>query len=330
MGSGAGKPSSRMRHVLSALVQNQPGVLAHVSGMFASRGFNIESLAVGETEDAHLSRITVVVNGDDRMLEQIRKQMEKIVTVVKVLDISRADFVERDLMLIKIAARPEIRAELQGLVQIFRARIVDVSPDQIMVEISGQEKKIEAFIDAVRPYGIRELARTGRIALVRGDADVEDDDSIDLPTPDATGSISMGSTGGTVALVHGTAPLTCTTATACAGDSSVVDLVGWGSAAIREGSDDPATTNTTSVQRTGASDTDDNGADFTAAAPTPQNSSAGGTGSTSIHTVQGTSWVSPLKGQTVSGVAGIVTTVIKTGFWFQDPTPDDNPGPRFG
>ena len=114
MGSKSGSPSNRMRHVLSALVQNQPGVLAHVSGMFASRGFNIESLAVGETEDAHLSRITVVVNGDDRLLEQIRKQLEKIVTVVKVLDISRTDFVERDLMLIKIDAPPSQTARAPG------------------------------------------------------------------------------------------------------------------------------------------------------------------------------------------------------------------------
>jgi len=172
-----------MRHVLSALVQNQPGVLAHVSGMFASRGFNIESLAVGETEDAHLSRITVVVNGDDRLLEQIRKQLEKIVTVVNVLDISRADFVERDLMLVKINAPPSQRLELQGLVQIFRGRIVDVGADQMMVEISGQEKKIEAFIEALRPYGIRELARTGRIAMVRGNhEDVEDPSAEEVVT----------------------------------------------------------------------------------------------------------------------------------------------------
>jgi acetolactate synthase-1/3 small subunit len=157
-----------MRHVLSALVQNQPGVLAHVSGMFASRGFNIDSLAVGETEDPHLSRITFVVMGDDRLLDQVRKQLEKIVTVVKVVDISREDYVERDLMLIKIDATPDRRAEIQGLVEIFRGRIVDVSSEQLMVEISGQERKIEAFIEAVRPYGIRELARTGRIALVRG------------------------------------------------------------------------------------------------------------------------------------------------------------------
>src|SRR5438270_11899119 len=109
--------SGRRRHVLSALVQNRPGVLAHVSGMFASRGFNIDSLAVGETEDADLSRITFVVMGDDRTLEQVRKQLEKIVTVVKVLDISREDYVERDLMLIKIDARPDLRSEIQGLVQ---------------------------------------------------------------------------------------------------------------------------------------------------------------------------------------------------------------------
>ncbi len=160
--------SGRIRHLLSALVQNQPGVLAHVSGMFASRGFNIDSLAVGETEDPHLSRITVVVMGDDRTLEQVRKQLEKIVTVVKVLDISREDFVERDLMLLSVEAPPARRDEIRGLVQDFRGRIVDVGPEQLMVEISGQERKIEAFIDLMRPYGIREMARTGRIALVRG------------------------------------------------------------------------------------------------------------------------------------------------------------------
>ena len=153
--------------MLSALVQNQPGVLAHVSVMLGSRGFNIDSLAVGETEDPHLSRITFVVRGDDRILEQVRKQLEKIVTVVRVIDISREDFVERDLMLVKVDAPPELRMEIRGLVQDFRGRIVDYSPEQLMVEISGPEKKIEAFIDLIRPYGIRELARTGRIALVR-------------------------------------------------------------------------------------------------------------------------------------------------------------------
>ena len=157
-----------MRHVLSALVQNQPGVLAHVSGMLASRGFNIDSLAVGETEDANLSRITFVVHGDDAQLEQVRKQLDKVVTVVKVQDISSEDFVERDLMLIKVNATPQQRMEIVLLVEMFRGRVVDIGMETIMVEIAGQERKIEAFIELMRPYGILELARTGRIALVRG------------------------------------------------------------------------------------------------------------------------------------------------------------------
>lgn len=175
------KTTGRMRHVLSALVQNQPGVLAHISDMLSSRGFNIDSLAVGETEDPRLSRMTFVVKGDDRVLEQARKQLEKIVTVVRVIDISREDFVERDLMLIKVDAHSGRRAELLQLVQAFRGRVVDVGQDQLMIEISGQEKKIEAFIELMRPYGIRELARTGRIALVRsgGASDRESDSEAD-------------------------------------------------------------------------------------------------------------------------------------------------------
>jgi len=157
-----------MRHVLSALVQNQPGVLAHVSGMLASRGFNIDSLAVGETEDKNLSRMTFVVRGDDRTVEQVGKQLSKIVTVVGVQDISSEDYVERDLMLAKVKVAPAQRVEITLLVEMFRGRVVDVSPESLIVEISGMERKIEAFIDLMRPYGILELARTGRIALVRG------------------------------------------------------------------------------------------------------------------------------------------------------------------
>ena len=160
-----------MRHVLSALVHNQPGVLAQISGMLASRGFNIDSLAVGETEDANLSRMTFVVHGDDTVLEQVRKQLDKIVTVVKVQDISSEDYVERDLMLIKVNARATQRVEMSLLVEMFRGRVVDVTHDTLMVEVSGTEGKIEAFIDLMRPYGILELARTGRIALVRGNAE---------------------------------------------------------------------------------------------------------------------------------------------------------------
>jgi acetolactate synthase I/III small subunit len=157
-----------MKHVLSALVQNVPGVLAHISGMLASRGYNIDSLAVGETEDPHLSRMTFVVVGDDRVLEQVRKQLEKIVTVVRVDDVSSQDYVERDLMLMKVRANQSQRAEIRDLVEIFRGRIVDVGAEELMIEISGRENKIEAFIERVRPYGINELVRTGRIAMVRG------------------------------------------------------------------------------------------------------------------------------------------------------------------
>jgi acetolactate synthase-1/3 small subunit len=157
-----------MRHVLSALVQNQPGVLAQISGMLASRGFNIDSLAVGETEDANLSRMTFVVHGDDAELEQVRKQLDKVVTVVKVQDISSEDFVERDLMLLKVHSSASQRSEVILLVEMFRGRVVDISPESLLIEISGQERKIEAFIELMRPYGILELARTGRIALVRG------------------------------------------------------------------------------------------------------------------------------------------------------------------
>jgi acetolactate synthase I/III small subunit len=157
-----------MRHVISAVVQNVPGVLAHISGMLASRGYNIDSLAVGETEQPHLSRMTFVVVGDDRVLEQVRRQLEKIVTVVKVDDISSQDFVERDLMLIRVRASGGKRREIHELCDIFRGRIVDVAKDQVIVEISGQEKKIEAFVEMMRPFGIIEVVRTGRIAMVRG------------------------------------------------------------------------------------------------------------------------------------------------------------------
>lgn len=157
-----------MRHILSALVQNVPGVLSHISGMLASRGYNIDSLAVGETEDPRLSRMTFVVVGDGKVLEQVRKQLEKIVTVVRVDDISSRDYVERDLMLIKVAAPSGRRSEIRELVEVFRGRIVDISHDSMIVEIAGQEKKVESFIELMRPYGILELCRTGRIAMVRG------------------------------------------------------------------------------------------------------------------------------------------------------------------
>jgi acetolactate synthase-1/3 small subunit len=168
---GEPRPPSQslLRHVLSATVQNVPGVLSHVSGMLASRGYNIDSLAVGETEDPGFSRMTFVVRGDERVLDQVRRQLEKIVTVVRVDDISSRHYVERDLMLIKVSATVgSARTEVRELAEIFRGRIVDVAADSVVVEISGTEKKLEGFIELVRPHGILELVRTGRIAMVRG------------------------------------------------------------------------------------------------------------------------------------------------------------------
>jgi acetolactate synthase-1/3 small subunit len=158
-----------MRHIISAIVENKPGVLAHISGLFAGRGFNIDSLAVGETEDPTRSRMTVVVRGDDSVLEQVRKQLGKIIDVIKVTDFSDSEFVERDLMLIKVAVRPEKRGEIFEVCEVFRGKVVDIGAKHLTLEISGPEKKVEAFIDLMKPYGICEVARTGRIAIARGE-----------------------------------------------------------------------------------------------------------------------------------------------------------------
>lgn len=157
-----------MKHIISALVQNESGVLAHISGLFAGRGFNIDSLAVGETDDPAVSRMTIAVEGDESILEQVVKQLRKVITVLKVQDFSGRDYVERDLMLIKVNSPPGRRGEIIELVTLFRGKVVDVCPNELMVELSGPEKKIEAFIALVKPFGIKELSRTGRVALMRG------------------------------------------------------------------------------------------------------------------------------------------------------------------
>lgn len=156
-----------MKHIISALVQNKPGVLAHVAGMFAARAFNIDSLAVGTTEDPALSRMTIVVLGDDRVVEQVRKQLGKIISVVKVQDFVGQDVVSRDLMLISVCTPPEKRPEILALIEMFNAKVVDIGPKFVMVEVSGPENKIEAFIDACRPYGVRNVVRTGTVAMAR-------------------------------------------------------------------------------------------------------------------------------------------------------------------
>jgi acetolactate synthase-1/3 small subunit len=157
-----------MKHVITALVQNQPGVLAHIAGMFAARGFNIDSLVVGRTEDPELSCMTIVVIGDDSVLEQVRKQLGKVVPVVKVRDFTEVASVQRDLLLIRVHAPGDRRPEVVDLVNLFRGRVADVAKDSLIVEMTGTEDKLEAFTDLVRPYGIRELARTGVLAMQRG------------------------------------------------------------------------------------------------------------------------------------------------------------------
>ncbi len=159
-----------MKHLISALVENKPGVLAHIAGMFAARAFNIDSLVVGRTEDPKLSRMTIVVVGDDRVVEQVRKQLARIVPVVKVQDFAGQPVVARDLMLVSVTAPPEKRPEIVSLIEMFRGKVVDIGQKSLMIEVSGPESKIEAFINACKPYGIKNVARTGTIAMPRQDA----------------------------------------------------------------------------------------------------------------------------------------------------------------
>ena len=168
-----------MRHVISALVQNEPGVLASVAGLFSARGFNIDSLVVGRTENPDLSRMTVVCTGDDNTLEQIRKQLAKLVPVIKVRDFKGASYVERDLCLVTVGVGPEQRSEVIEIINLFRGRIVDVAKASVMVEIAGTEEKIEAMIELLKPYGIKELARTGVIAMARGTQQAKEESAAD-------------------------------------------------------------------------------------------------------------------------------------------------------
>jgi acetolactate synthase I/III small subunit len=157
-----------MRHVISILVENKVGILARITGLISGRGFNIDSLAVGETENPVLSRITIVVRGDDAILEQVRKQISKVIDVIKVIDFTTEDFVERDLMLLRVNTLPGKRAEVIEIVNIFRGKIVDVGQKDIVIEIAGKEDKLEAMVSLLRPHGIKELVRTGSIAIARG------------------------------------------------------------------------------------------------------------------------------------------------------------------
>jgi acetolactate synthase-1/3 small subunit len=157
-----------MKHTLAILVENKPGVLTRVAGLFSRRGFNIESLAVGVTENTDTSRITIVVSGDDNILEQVEKQLNKLIDVIRVSDIPPEDSVSRELALIKVGVDSTTRAEVMQIVDIFRAKIVDVGIKSLVIEVTGDESKINAIEQLLRQFGIKEMVRTGKIAMNRG------------------------------------------------------------------------------------------------------------------------------------------------------------------
>ncbi len=156
-----------MKHTISVLLQNKPGVLSRVTGLFSGRGFNIESLSVAETLDSSVSCLTLVTRGPDQIIEQITKQLHKLIDVIKVVDISESEYVEREMALIRVKAESNTRAEVLRIIDIFRGKVVDVSPKSYAVEITGPQSKIQAVIDILKPIGIQEIVRTGTIAMAR-------------------------------------------------------------------------------------------------------------------------------------------------------------------
>jgi len=156
-----------MRHTISLLVENKFGVLSRIAGLFSGRGYNIESLSVGETIDPQISVMTIVTSGNDQIIEQITKQLNKLIDIIKVVDMTELDHVEREMVLIKVAPKQEYKAEVLRLAEIFRGRVVDSSQNTYTVEITGDEKKIEAIIELLKPMGIKEFVRTGKIAIAR-------------------------------------------------------------------------------------------------------------------------------------------------------------------
>jgi len=157
-----------MRHVITLLVENEFGVLARIAGLFSGRGFNIESLCVAETLDPTVSTMTLVTRGDDQIIEQVLKQLNKLIPVIKVVDLFEKDFVEREMILVKVNASPETREEVLRVVEIFRGKVVDVGGKTYTIEVTGDENKIKAILSLLKPLGIKELVRTGRVAMIRG------------------------------------------------------------------------------------------------------------------------------------------------------------------
>ncbi len=162
------------RHTLSVLVENKPGVLTRIAGMFARRGYNIHSLAVGPTEDERVSRLTLVVGTEAVQLEQIIKQLNKLVHVLKIVELEENAAIEREMQLVKVNADPAIRSQIIEIAEVFRAKIVDVDHDSITIEVAGNPSKLEAIVELLQPYGIRELVRSGTIALARGTRSISD------------------------------------------------------------------------------------------------------------------------------------------------------------
>ncbi len=158
----------RMKHTISVLVENKFGVLARVASLFSAKGYNIDSLTVGETVDPEISRMTIVVTGDEMILEQIIKQLRRLIDVIKVSDLTQTNFIDRELVLIKVKADQTTRSEILNIVDIFRGKIVDVSPKNYTVEVTGDRGKIEALISMLVPFGIKEIARAGKVAMARG------------------------------------------------------------------------------------------------------------------------------------------------------------------
>ena len=157
-----------MRHTISVLVENKFGVLARIAGLFSGRGYNIDSLNVAETEDPTVSRMTIVARGDDRILEQINKQLNRLIDVIRVSDVTPEPHVERELVMVKVSALPKNRSEIIQIADIFRANIVDVTPETLIIAVTGNESKVTAMINMLRPYGIKEIARSGQVAISRG------------------------------------------------------------------------------------------------------------------------------------------------------------------
>ena len=157
-----------MRHVITLLVENEFGVLARIAGLFSGRGFNIESLSVAETMEPAVSTMTLVTRGDDQIIEQVMKQLNKLINVIKVVDLTEKDFVEREMVLVKVSATAETREEILRVVEIFRGKVIDVGGKTYTIEVTGDEGKINAILALLRPLGIKELVRTGHVAMIRG------------------------------------------------------------------------------------------------------------------------------------------------------------------